>query len=64
MPSHSERRATPGWAKISPPQGVAAGSPSDCVASLDRVPDPPGATLLAEKLPAAIPVMQPDVIRL
>jgi hypothetical protein len=37
---------------------VATGSPSDSVAPLDRVPDPLCAALLAEKLPAAIKVMQ------
>ena len=41
---------------------VAAGSPSDSVASLDRVPDSLCVTLLAEKLPEAIPVVQSNVI--
>jgi len=41
-----------------PARRVAAGSPSDSVASLVRVPDPHCTTLLAEKLPAAIRVDQ------
>jgi hypothetical protein len=40
------------------PFGVAPGSPSDCVTSLARVPDPHCATFLAEKLPEAIRVDQ------
>jgi len=64
MPLHSDRRGTRKWAKIGPPLGVATGSPSDCVASLARVPDPHCTTLLAEKLPAAITVGQSYVIML
>ena len=48
------------------PEGVAAGSPSDCVAlnatGLARVPDPRCTTLLAEKLPATITVDQSHLI--
>jgi hypothetical protein len=48
--------------KAARPGGVATGSPSDSVAQkrfgLDRVPDPLCSTLLAEKLPKAITVMQ------
>ncbi len=62
MPKHSDRRRTQQWAKSGPPLGVATGSPSDCVASLARVPDPHCATLLAEKLPVAITAVQPNVI--
>ena len=58
MPEHSDRRETPQSAKIGPPFGVAAGSPSDSVASLARATSPHCTTLLAERLPAAITVDQ------
>ncbi|MEO5599266.1 MAG: hypothetical protein ABIQ66_11665, partial [Novosphingobium sp.] len=41
---------------------VASGSPSDGVALLGRATSPPCATLLAEKLPDAIPAVQSKVI--
>jgi len=62
MLSHSDRRLTLRWAKSGPPLAVASGSPSDCVASLVRATSPACATLLAEKLPDAIPAVQPNVI--
>lgn len=58
MLSHSDRRETQQSAKIGPPLGVTAGSPSDCVALLGRATSPPCTTLLAEELPAAITVHQ------
>ena len=58
MPLHSDRRETPQSAKSGPPFRVAAGSPSDSFASLARATSPHCATLLAEKLPAAITVDQ------
>lgn len=62
MPSHSDRRLTLRWAKSGPPLAVASGSPSDIVALLGRATSPPCTTLLAEMLPDAIPVVQPNVI--
>lgn len=62
MPSHSDRRLTLRWAKSGPPRAVVSGSPSGSVALLVRATSPACATLLAEKLPDAIPAMQPDVI--
>ncbi len=50
MLSHSDRRLTLRWAKIGP--------------LLVRATSPVCATLLAEKLPYAIPAMQPEVIPL
>ena len=71
MPMHSanalvidERRGN--GPKAARPEGVVAGSPSDCVAlnatGLARVPDPRCTTLLAEKLPATITVGKPNLI--
>ena len=50
------------WTQIGPPQAVASGSPSDSVALLVRATSPASATLLAETLPDAIPVVQSNVI--
>ncbi|KHS42493.1 hypothetical protein NJ75_04177 [Novosphingobium subterraneum] len=59
---HSDRRLTLRWAKIGPLLAVAPGSPSDSVALLARATSPACTTLLAEKLPGAIPAVQSDVI--
>ena len=58
MVAYSDRRSTRQSAKIGPPFRVAAGSLSDSVALLGRATSPPCATLLAERLPAAITVPQ------
>ena len=58
MPLHSDRRLTLRWAKIGPPQAVAAGSPSDSVTLFERAISPSCSAFLAEGLPAAIPVDQ------
>lgn len=63
MLAYSDRRATLRWTKIGPPLAVASGSLSDGVALLVRATSPACAALLAEKLPDAIPAMQPTVIR-
>ena len=62
MRAYNDRRATLRWTKSGPPLAVASGSPSDSVALLVRATSPACTTLLAEKLPDAIPAMQPDVI--
>ncbi len=62
MLTHSDRRLTLRWAKSGTPLAVASGSLSDCVTLLVRATSPVCATFLAEKLPDAIPAMQPDVI--
>jgi hypothetical protein len=62
MLMHSDRRGTLCWTKFGPPLAVASGSRSDSVASLGRATSPPCATLLAERLPDAIPAMQPNLI--
>ena len=62
MPSHSDRRSTLRWAKSGPPFAVASGSLSDSVTLLVQATSPVCATFLAEKLPDAIPAMQPDLI--
>ena len=62
MRAYNDRRATLRWTKGAPPLAVAPGSPSDSVASLDRATSPICATLLAKKLPGAIPAVQSNVI--
>ncbi|MEO6715644.1 MAG: lysophospholipid acyltransferase family protein [Novosphingobium sp.] len=52
------KSATVTESNLARPGGVATGSPSDSVASLARVPDPHCTTLLAEKLPVTISVVQ------
>ena len=64
MPMHSDRRETRRWVKFGPPIGVATGSPSDCVTAIDRAVSPAFTTFLAEKLPMAITVRKPNLIRL
>lgn len=62
MLSHSDRRLTRRWAKFGPPLAVASGSLSDSVALFVRATSPVCTALLAEKLPDAIPAVQPAAI--
>jgi hypothetical protein len=64
MPQHSDRRATLRWGKSGPPRSGCPGQPRGGVASLDRVPDPPFAPLLATGLLRAITADQPNQDRL